>query len=62
MALKTMLQHHYLSFFLLILKKEETHDVVKVLKHKDGIQFVFANANKRCCFSVLASLMMDYKE
>lgn len=62
MALKTILQYTYPSFFLVDLRKRDTNDVVILLEHKDGIELVCADGYKNYCYLILAGLMVDYKD
>ena len=62
MALKTILQRTYPSFLSDELKKWDTNDIVALLEHKDGIELVCANGYKKHFYSVLAGLIVDYKE
>ena len=61
-ALKIILQHPYLSFSLVKLRKRDTNDVVALFEHKNRIELVSANSYNRRCYPVLAGLIVDYKK
>ena len=62
MALKTILQRTYPSFFSVKLGKGDTNDVAALFEHKKGIELICADGYKRHYYPVLASFMVDYKE
>lgn len=63
MTLKNMLQYIYPNFFLVNFKKKiYTDDISVLFGYKDGIELVNTNRYKKCCYPVLASLIVNYKE
>lgn len=47
---------------MLIFRKKDLDDVVVLFEYKDDIKLVCANGYKRHCYSVLASLIIDYEK
>ena len=62
MVLKTMLKCISPSLPSVELRKKYTNVVLVLLEHKDGIELMCVNGNKRHCYPVLACLMVDYNE
>ena len=62
------LQRLYYSILILVsllfsLRKWDADNVIVLLEYtKEGIELVYANGYKRCCHSILAGFMMDYKD
>lgn len=60
--LKTILQHISPSFFFVEFKKKDTNDFAILLEHKNGIELIYVDDYKRCCYPILVGFMVDYKK
>lgn len=56
-----MLQHTYLNYSSIKLKKEYTNNVTTLLKYKASIELVCVNSYKKYYYSVLAGFIINYK-
>lgn len=45
------------------LRKKDANEVIALLEYrKNGIQFVYADGYKRCCYHILADIIIDCEE
>ena len=57
-----MLQRIYPGPFSVELRKKDINDVIVLIEYKDDIELVCRDGYKKCCYLILAGLIVNYKE